>query len=290
MDQLFINERQLPPTPTASAQLPESARKPEGLSVRQGGSAEIPLISSRGDEDLHLWLGNEDTTHARPQQESSRSAERISLRQGKSPETSLPSASEAETLQLWLGNEYTREGQRLEQEERATRGGVGSVYTEAGRRRTLETRPGGHQQAEASQAASIERSSRVQDSLGNSSGQSQSTLDIYDNGSEEGTSRNHSPSVDVPAETSDVNNRPAIPRRYSRPSRPYSGYPGNANRESPTSSESPGRSTGSLPSQIFRGPLPQTEVVVPRWQPDAEVTFCPICRTQFSQPFLLPSI
>lgn len=25
-----------------------------------------------------------------------------------------------------------------------------------------------------------------------------------------------------------------------------------------------------------------TEVVVPRWQPDVEVTFCPICRTQFS--------
>lgn len=24
------------------------------------------------------------------------------------------------------------------------------------------------------------------------------------------------------------------------------------------------------------------EVVIPRWQPDAEVTFCPICRTQFS--------
>jgi hypothetical protein len=30
-------------------------------------------------------------------------------------------------------------------------------------------------------------------------------------------------------------------------------------------------------------PVEQTgEVVVPRWQPDAEVTFCPICRTQFS--------
>lgn len=26
----------------------------------------------------------------------------------------------------------------------------------------------------------------------------------------------------------------------------------------------------------------QSEVVLPRWQPDAEVTFCPICRTQFS--------
>jgi hypothetical protein len=26
-----------------------------------------------------------------------------------------------------------------------------------------------------------------------------------------------------------------------------------------------------------------TEVVLPRWQPDAEVTFCPICRSQFSK-------
>jgi hypothetical protein len=28
---------------------------------------------------------------------------------------------------------------------------------------------------------------------------------------------------------------------------------------------------------------PHAEFVVPRWQPDAEVTFCPICRTQFSK-------
>ena len=38
------------------------------------------------------------------------------------------------------------------------------------------------------------------------------------------------------------------------------------------------------PSQNRRQPAASepTEVVVPRWQPDAEVTFCPICRTQFS--------
>jgi hypothetical protein len=34
---------------------------------------------------------------------------------------------------------------------------------------------------------------------------------------------------------------------------------------------------------------PRSEVVMPRWQPDAEVTFCPICRTQFSKyPLFLP--
>jgi hypothetical protein len=41
------------------------------------------------------------------------------------------------------------------------------------------------------------------------------------------------------------------------------------------------------PSQIrYRlqpSPPPPPEFVVPRWQPDAEVTFCPICRTQFSK-------
>lgn len=38
------------------------------------------------------------------------------------------------------------------------------------------------------------------------------------------------------------------------------------------------------PSQIDRRrPTTPTEFVVPRWQPDAEVTFCPICNTQFSR-------
>ncbi len=31
---------------------------------------------------------------------------------------------------------------------------------------------------------------------------------------------------------------------------------------------------------------PSQEVLVPRWQPDAEVTFCPICATQFSKTFV----
>lgn len=30
-------------------------------------------------------------------------------------------------------------------------------------------------------------------------------------------------------------------------------------------------------------PPPRPDFVIPRWQPDAEVTFCPICRTQFSK-------
>jgi hypothetical protein len=58
--------------------------------------------------------------------------------------------------------------------------------------------------------------------------------------------------------------------RHFRPP-PYEVYSsgGNTSRESLTS-----RRDNQQPSQ---------EVVVPRWQPDAEVTFCPICSTQFSE-------
>jgi hypothetical protein len=42
------------------------------------------------------------------------------------------------------------------------------------------------------------------------------------------------------------------------------------------------------PSQN-RHPPPRPEVILPRWQPDAEVTLCPICRTQFSMDPSFPT-
>ena len=42
----------------------------------------------------------------------------------------------------------------------------------------------------------------------------------------------------------------------------------------------------SRPSPTQARPL-RTDIVLPRWQPDAEVTFCPICKTQFSKHQLL---
>lgn len=42
------------------------------------------------------------------------------------------------------------------------------------------------------------------------------------------------------------------------------------------------------PSQS-RHPPPRPEVILPRWQPDAEVTLCPICRTQFSMDLSFPT-
>jgi hypothetical protein len=50
--------------------------------------------------------------------------------------------------------------------------------------------------------------------------------------------------------------------------------------------DSPLLDRGSLSQvrhQLRPSPPPPSEFVVPRWQPDAEVTFCPICRTQFSK-------
>jgi sulfur relay (sulfurtransferase) DsrC/TusE family protein len=42
-----------------------------------------------------------------------------------------------------------------------------------------------------------------------------------------------------------------------------------------------------MQSSQTQRPQPSPEVILPRWQPDVEVTFCPICRTQFSKPVSL---
>jgi hypothetical protein len=51
------------------------------------------------------------------------------------------------------------------------------------------------------------------------------------------------------------------------------------------SSRDPPLLSHDSPSQVRHRlhPPPSPEFVLPRWQPDAEVTFCPICRTQFSK-------
>jgi hypothetical protein len=42
-------------------------------------------------------------------------------------------------------------------------------------------------------------------------------------------------------------------------------------------------SSGQIRYRLQPSPPPPPEFIVPRWQLDAEVTFCPICRTQFSK-------
>ncbi|KAI0596601.1 FYVE zinc finger-domain-containing protein [Biscogniauxia sp. FL1348] len=66
------------------------------------------------------------------------------------------------------------------------------------------------------------------------------------------------------------------------------GFPQQPSRQQlDTMSQSSGRPSSRLSSMALP-PSPQAQrrgppdFVVPRWQPDAEVTYCPICRTQFS--------
>ncbi|KAH8657521.1 FYVE zinc finger-domain-containing protein [Tricladium varicosporioides] len=54
----------------------------------------------------------------------------------------------------------------------------------------------------------------------------------------------------------------------------------SSNNNSTSSSRE--RSISQSQSRYRRPTLAPSEVVVPRWQPDIEVTICPICRTQFS--------
>lgn len=44
----------------------------------------------------------------------------------------------------------------------------------------------------------------------------------------------------------------------------------------------PPRRTSSARYSQSQSRSSPTEIIIPRWQPDAEVTFCPICKTQFS--------
>ena len=76
---------------------------------------------------------------------------------------------------------------------------------------------------------------------------------------------------------------------HSRHSRP-GGDLSSSHENTPLLSRSPvqtrERRQSNL-SQTARQTSPRSEIVIPRWQPDAEVTFCPICTTQFSEDSLL---
>jgi hypothetical protein len=71
----------------------------------------------------------------------------------------------------------------------------------------------------------------------------------------------------------------------------YSGMGGSQLSDAPLLSRTTPSPVQQRPSVRTRPDPPRPEVVVPRWQPDVEVTFCPICRTQFSKNLVYhPSI
>lgn len=99
-----------------------------------------------------------------------------------------------------------------------------------------------------------------------------------------GEMHRHSPRRS-PKPPTDASSRIYAPRRYSRAARPYS-YAGGMDQSGLLLDRSVSRSS-EVSGQMFDRDDSSPEVVVPRWQPDAEVTFCPICRTQFSRSFIM---
>lgn len=71
------------------------------------------------------------------------------------------------------------------------------------------------------------------------------------------------------------------PAGHRRPGTPPSPPPPTRRRTSNNNLGSASRSTHTQPQRPSEGRRP-SDIVLPRWQPDAEVTICPICHTQFS--------
>lgn len=72
---------------------------------------------------------------------------------------------------------------------------------------------------------------------------------------------------------------PGSPSFQRRPATPPSPPPASRRR---TSSNAFAATRASHPQQRPPESRRPSDLVLPRWQPDAEVTFCPICHTQFS--------
>lgn len=103
----------------------------------------------------------------------------------------------------------------------------------------------------------------------------------------------------MPASTGPNLNQGTSVQSYGNPSTPHMAFretgglspsPGRIRAQTRSSDLyedlSSGRDTRGLPPPA-QGRQPPAEVILPRWQPDAEVTFCPICRTQFSKYFFI---
>jgi hypothetical protein len=77
------------------------------------------------------------------------------------------------------------------------------------------------------------------------------------------------------------NNRPALHRSSSSASSRQSMHSALSNHSNDAPAES--REPPANQSRYRRSPSGRSEVVVPRWQPDVEATYCPICNSQFSE-------
>lgn len=93
------------------------------------------------------------------------------------------------------------------------------------------------------------------------------------------------PTIPTVGSSSSISSRRAAgaesPSGHRRPATPPSPPPPTRRRTSNNNFGSASRGTLAQPQRPLEGRRP-SDIILPRWQPDAEVTFCPICHTQFS--------
>lgn len=93
--------------------------------------------------------------------------------------------------------------------------------------------------------------------------------------------------LDLPARTSSLPRSPSptsnTGAEQNTPLPPTPGAAQSPRSHGPEAHHTPGPAPSS-PSSYRAGRAPRdfSDILLPRWQPDSEVTLCPICRTQFS--------
>jgi len=245
MDQLFVNERLPSPSPSPSGSIHSGVERPvEPTTTNPSGRHGKQPETSRPDDGPELSYAE-----YRARRKSSLAARRDV---DQDPRELLRSGSELD------GERSTHRGQ----------------YN-GGRRPTLSSRS---TEERRDVPTAVTNQGLLWDGSDPTPQQQTSNNDLYT--TEDGNEIYRGGLQRSPERRSDSDQLPT-PRRYSRPSKPYP-YAGSNHQNDLLLNRSDSQSPGDVSGRIFERETPSPEVVVPRWQPDAEVTFCPICKTQFS--------
>lgn len=263
MDQLFVNERLPSPSPPSSSHGVEGEGNPwrEDEPASLSRNKEPPLPPLPTDEG--------DTSYNQHRQDTLSALEGSDESSAQSWQSSSGGQQEAAGGQTSTSEQYG---------DNQTSGNAG--------RPTLGSRRSTGQHSEHIRSTLLagglfDEGANMRSYNSTPRRRSPSNFDIYGDGQGAETPRNRSSSTVQRRHDSTMDgHRPPAPRRYSRPARPYS-YAGGSHINEPLPQSAPNPPLGLWAGQIGRESSPET--VVPRWQPDAEVTFCPICKTQFSK-------
>lgn len=242
MDQLFVNERLPSPSPPASIHDEDEANNDSTAST------EHRPVQTGKHAQTSRSSDNADLTYAeyRARRKSQLSAAGMGGEQAQSAASHY--------------GDISRE--------------ISTYAGQYGRRPTLSSRSTGD-----ADVAQNDISSQGSFTEGNRSGRDSATsnVDLYTSNDGDEVYRPHSTAS---ATRLNETYRPIVPRRTSRSSRLLS-YGASDQRDGVNDGSGPRLSSNASGRSVEHGPG-SPEFVVPRWQPDAEVTFCPICKTQFS--------